>query len=107
MLYLRICFDKQGCEEMREQLRQAHREYLTSFIGEQREGAQIVHGGPMCLTDDVSRHDGSFLIVEAESLEHARRFHDNDPFVGAGLFDRADVVRWEHHIGNEGQAAVL
>lgn len=105
MLYLRICFDKEGSGELRSQLVKSHREYIASHVAERREGVQVVQGGPMCLTDDLEQNAGSFLVVDADSLEDTKRFHDNDPFTAAGLFARADVVRWDRHIGNEGQTA--
>jgi uncharacterized protein YciI len=43
-------------------------------------------------------------VVEADSLADVKRFHDNDPFSRAGLFERADVVMWDRHIGNPDQA---
>ena len=104
MLYLRICFDKSDGGALRDQLRQRHREYIGAHVGQTRNGIAVVQGGPMCATDDISRNVGSFLVVEAETLEAVRRFHDEDPFTGAGLFERSDVVRWDRHIGNAGQA---
>ena len=104
MLYLRICFDKQGGGELRDKLRTTHREYVGSHVGTRKNGVTVVQGGPMCVGDDVSNNLGSFLVVEADSLNDAQRFHDDDPFTRAGLFERAHVVRWDRHIGNEGQA---
>ena len=104
MLYLRICFDKSAGGELRDELRKSHREYIGSHVGATRNGVQVVQGGPMCVGDDVTNNLGSFLVVEADSLETVQRFHDEDPFTRAGLFDRADVVRWDRHIGNEAQA---
>jgi uncharacterized protein YciI len=102
MLYLRICFDKNGTGDLRDELRKTHREYVASHLGG-RDGVKVVQGGPMCHGDDVSNNLGSFLVIEAPSLQHARRFHDDDPFTRAGLFERADVVRWDRHIGNPGE----
>jgi uncharacterized protein YciI len=105
MLYLRICFDKVDGGELRDQLVKSHREYIGMHVAERRNGVQVVQGGPMCPTDNLEENVGSFLVVDAGSLEEAQRFHDNDPFTGAGLFARADVVRWDRHIGNTGQTA--
>lgn len=101
MLYLRICFDKQGGGDLRDELRKRHREYIGSHVGVARNGVKVVQGGPMCATDDISKNIGSFLVVEAESLDDAKRFHDEDPFTQAGLFDHSDVVRWDRHVGND------
>lgn len=104
MLYLRICFDKQGGGELRDELRHTHREYIGAHVGAKRNGIMVVQGGPMCVGDDIATNLGSFLVVEADSLADAQRFHDADPFTRAALFERADVVRWDRHIGNPEQA---
>ena len=58
----------------------------------------------MCVSDDTSVNCGSFLVLEAEALEDVQRFHNEDPFTRAQLFERADVVRWDRHVGNPDQA---
>ena len=103
MLYLRICVDKTDGSALRNDLRKQHREYIGSHVEQACSGVKVVQGGPMCHGDDVTQNLGSFLVVEADSLESAMRFHNEDPFTRAELFDRADVVRWDRHIGNEGQ----
>jgi uncharacterized protein YciI len=104
MLYLRICFDEPGGGDLRDELRKQHREYIGSHVAARTDGVQVVQGGPMCVGDDASTNLGSFLVVEADSLADVKRFHDNDPFSRAGLFERADVVMWDRHIGNPDQA---
>ena len=103
MLYLRICFDKQGGGELRDELRKTHREYVGSHVGAKRNGIIVIQGGPMCVGDDIDNNLGSFLVVEAENQEDAQRFHDEDPFTKADLFERAHVLRWDRHIGNDNQ----
>ena len=103
MLYLRICFDKQDAAALRAEVHKRHREYVASFLGG-RDDIRVVQGGPMCAGDNTGANIGSFLVVEAPSLQHAERFHDNDPFTRAGLFERSHVVRWDRHIGNAGYA---
>ena len=94
MLYLRICFDKPGTGETRDARREEHRSYLMNS-----PDATIVQAGPMCVSDTDDTNIGSFLIIEAESLEAARRFHDNDPFTRIGLYETSHVHRWDKHIG--------
>lgn len=103
MLYLRICFDKQGAGGTREQLLKSHREYVASHL-DGKNGIRVVQGGPMCAGDDLSKNIGSFLVIEASSLQEAERFHNDDPFTAAGLFERSNVVRWDRHIGNPDRA---
>jgi uncharacterized protein YciI len=103
MLYLRLCFDKRGGSELRAQHVGRHREYIGSHVGAPHGGIEVVQGGPMSASDDLSQQMGSFLVIEAASIEDAKRFHEEDPFTRAGLFERADVVRWDRHIGNPDQ----
>jgi uncharacterized protein YciI len=102
MLYLRICFDKKEGGALRAELLPRHREYIAGHLGDDR-GVRVVQGGPMCVGDDTTANLGSFLVVEAASLADVQQFHDNDPFTRADLFDRAEVVRWDRHIGNPSQ----
>jgi hypothetical protein len=104
MLYLRICFDKKDAGDLRVEHLNRHRTYIGSHVGAPHNGIEVVQGGPMSAGDDLSQQIGSFLVVEAASIEAAKRFHEQDPFTQAGLFERADVVRWDRHIGNLGQA---
>ena len=106
MLYLRICFDRRDGRELRAELAKRHREYVAGYIAG-KNGVKVVQGGPMCTGDDVDGNIGSFLVIEAGSLQDAMRFHDDDPFTRASLFERADVVRWDRHIGNENQEAYV
>jgi uncharacterized protein YciI len=99
MLYLRICFDKKDGGALRGEILQRHREYIASHLGGDK-AVKVVQAGPMCVGDDLTRNLGSFLVVEAPSLADVQQFHDNDPFTRAALYERADVVRWDRHIGN-------
>ncbi|WP_334028590.1 YciI family protein [Alteromonas sp. P256] len=94
MLYIRLCIDKHGTNELREKYRQAHRDYLM-----QSSDASIVQAGPLCVSDSDDTNLGSFLIIAAENEAAAKRFHDNDPFTKMGLFETSHVHRWDKHIG--------
>ncbi len=102
MLFLRICFDKTDAGGLRDDIRRQHREYIGGHIAG-APGMKIVQAGPMCADDDLKENVGSFLVIEAESFEQVMRFHQEDPFTKAGLFERSDLVRWDRHIGNPGQ----
>jgi uncharacterized protein YciI len=92
MLYIRLCVDKPGTEQLRNQYRGVHREYLASGV------AKLIQAGPL-MSSDETRNVGSFMVVEADSLEAVRRFHDNDPFTKAGLFEEVRIHRWDKHVG--------
>lgn len=92
MLYIRLCLDKPGAEQLRNQHRSAHREYLAAGV------AKLVQAGPLMASDDT-RNVGSFMVIEADSLAAVQRFHDDDPFTQAGLFEEVRIHRWDKHIG--------
>ncbi|MFM0168239.1 YciI family protein [Paraburkholderia sediminicola] len=97
MLYVRLCFDKLGTAELREQLRADHRAYfkpnlLTDAV------PHLVQAGPLCVSDNDDTNLASFMILEATSLDEVVRFHDGDPFTKAGLYDRVYIHRWDRHI---------
>jgi len=99
VLYLRICFDADGIDDLRNELRQTHRAYLKPFA-EGKESVRVVQAGPMCISDSDDTNLGSFLIVEAPSFADLQRFHDNDPFTAGGVFGEVRLLRWDRHIGN-------
>ncbi|AEG51622.1 YCII-related protein [Sphingobium chlorophenolicum L-1] len=92
MLYLRMCFDKPDMLALREEHRQAHRAYLASGV------VKLLQAGPM-MSDDDSHNIGSFMVVEADDLQTVKKFHDEDPFTKAGLFDEVRICHWDRHIG--------
>src|SRR3546814_9730679 len=83
MLYIRLCFDKPGTEDLRNEHRAAHRAYLQSGV------IKLVQAGPL-MADDGSKNIASFMVVEADSLDEVKSFHENDPFTKVGLYDRSE-----------------
>jgi uncharacterized protein len=92
MLYIRMCVDRPDGGQVRDRERASHRAYLASGV------VKLVQAGPL-MADDDSRNIGSFMVVEADSLATVKRFHDEDPFTKAGLFDDVRIHRWDKHIG--------
>jgi uncharacterized protein YciI len=92
MLYIRLCFDKSGTEALRDQHRADHRAYLSSGV------VKLVQAGPL-MDDADEKNVASFMVIEAESLDEVKRFHDNDPFTKADLFGEVRIHRWDRHIG--------
>ncbi|WP_233342909.1 YciI family protein [Burkholderia cepacia] len=97
MLYIRLCFDRPGTTDLREQHRAAHRAYFQPNLG---DGAmpRLVQAGPLCIDDTNDTNLGSFMILEANSLADVQRFHDGDPFTRVGLYDKVFLHRWDRHI---------
>src|SRR3546814_5028773 len=65
MLYIRLCFDKPGTEDLRNEHRAAHRAYLQSGV------IKLVQAGPL-MADDGSKNIASFMVVEADSLDEVK-----------------------------------
>jgi uncharacterized protein len=93
MLYLRMCHDRAGALDVREEFRQEHRAYLKSGV------VNIVQAGPICIGDTNDTNIGSFMIVEAQSRAEVQAFHDGDPFTKANLYGDVTISRWDKHIG--------
>lgn len=100
MLYLRLCFDRAGSTELRETHREAHRAYIKSHVSGAEPGkAKVILAGPLCVSDTDDTNVASMMIVEAGSLDVVREFHDRDPFTVNGLYESADIRRWDKHLG--------
>jgi uncharacterized protein YciI len=93
MLYIRLCYDKPGQLELREEKRAEHRAYLKS------QPLRLLVAGPLCVDDTHDTNIASFMIVEADSREAVVEMHDGDPFTKAGVFGDVHIHRWDKHIG--------
>ncbi|MBI1328998.1 MAG: YciI family protein [Alphaproteobacteria bacterium] len=86
MLFVVIAKDKPGSLALRMATRDAHFAYG-------KETGVIKLGGPFL--DAKGDMAGSLIIVEAESLEAAKTWHENDPYKKAGLFAHSEVQPWK------------
>ena len=91
-LYVISWLDKLGSLDLRMATREAHLAYAASV------GDRVKLGGPYL--DDEGRMIGSLMIVEADSLEHAQAFHDQDPYKLAGLFEASKITSWRATLKN-------
>ncbi len=103
MLYLRMCFDSPGKEQLRDATRSEHRAYLVPFLAPGGD-VHIVQAGPMCGSDESDQNVGSFFVVEATSIKAVEAFHAGDPFTQKGVFGNATVVRWDRHIDSSSES---
>ena len=39
------------------------------------------------------------MKIEADSREEVMRYHEEDPFVKLGVFERTWIVRYDRHMG--------
>ncbi len=67
--------------ELRKATRPTHLHYMNGF--------EVLVGGPML--DANGDPCGSMVVLEADSLDDALTFAQNDPYNKAGLFNRVSV----------------
>ncbi len=91
MLFLCLSFYKPGIDALRAEHREAHFAHLRA------PNVQSLQFGP--LINEKGDNIAACMIVEADSLEDVHRFHDNDPFTRAGLFDRVIINEWRKNTG--------
>jgi uncharacterized protein YciI len=87
MLYALICTDKPGSLSLRKANRPEHVAYLQSL------GEQLVLAGPFTEADGETSN-GSLVIIEAASLDAARKVAGDDPYAKAGLFASVEIRPW-------------
>ncbi|EHK63900.1 YciI family protein [Achromobacter arsenitoxydans] len=87
MPYIIETFDKPNHQEMRQQHRAKHLEYLDA-------NKQLLLACGAKLQDDGKDAGGGLYIVDVETREAAQQFIDADPFAQADLFDRVTITRW-------------
>jgi uncharacterized protein YciI len=87
MLFALICTDKPGSLAVRMENRPEHLTYLKSL------GEALVFAGPF-LMEDGKTMCGSLVVIEAASLDAARKIAAGDPFAKAGLFATVEIRPW-------------
>ena len=87
MLYALICTDKPNSLSLRKANRPAHLDYLQSL------GETLVFAGPFTAEDGATMN-GSLVVIEASSIDAARKIAAGDPFAKAGLFANVDIRPW-------------
>ena len=90
MWYVIFSQDVENSLERRLSVREKHLERLTQL---QNEGRLLV-AGPMPAIDSENPGDagftGSTVIAEFDSLDAAKKWANNDPYIDAGVY--ADVI---------------
>jgi uncharacterized protein YciI len=98
MLYALICTDKPGSIALRKANRPEHLAYLKSL------GDTLAFAGPFTEADGETMN-GSLIVVEAPSLDAARKIAAGDPFAKAGIFAEVDIRPWRWSINRPDEAA--
>ena len=91
MWYVIHASDREDSLEARKAARPAHLERVKALIDQGR----LLVAGPMPNIDSPdpgsAGFSGSTIIAEFDSLEDAREWAGNDPYVDAGVYDYVDV----------------
>jgi len=91
MLYAIISQDVENSSALRATARDAHRQRLHDLTN----AGRLVLAGPFPAIDSPepgpAGFSGSLIIAEFDSLESARAWADEDPFVAAGVYINVEV----------------
>ena len=87
MYWLLVATDHQDMEKKRAEIREAHRDY----IWRSDLPAKLILGAPLLKTVDGAM-GGSWLLLEANSLDDVRVFSQNDPYQLAGIFSDVTIT---------------
>lgn len=87
MPYLIYAIDFEGKQEIRESLREAHRDHLK------RQGMKILAAGAL-LSEDTGEVIGGITLLDTEDRMTAQNFADEDPYSKAGIRKELHVMFW-------------
>ncbi len=91
MLYAIIAEDVENSLADRLAARPAHLERLTAL----RDQGRLILAGPHPAIDSddpgEAGFSGSLVVAEFDSLEHARAWADDDPYIKAGVYAKVTV----------------
>ena len=87
MMYAEICTDKPNSIAIRKAKRPEHVEYLQSL------GDTLILADPFTEADGDTMN-GSLIVIEATSLDAARKIAAGDPFAKVGLFASVEIRPW-------------
>lgn len=91
MLYALIARDAPNSNELRPQVRPRHLAYVQPLVEEGR----LIFAGPHPAIDapdpGPAGYTGSLILAEFDSLEGARAWSANDPYVREGVFAEVEI----------------
>jgi len=87
MAYLIYAIDFENQEEIRESLREAHRQHLRSV------GRKLIGSGAL-LDDDGKNILGGISLLDTDDKDEAVRFAEQDPYAKAGIRQETKIIRW-------------
>ncbi len=86
MPYLIIAHDYENCSEIREKLRQEHRDHLRSV------GKKLLASG--AILDNEKNVIGGMSILDTENFKEAKEFADNDPYSKNNIRKTVEILNW-------------
>lgn len=87
MPYLIYAIDFPNKEQKREDVRQAHRDFLKSYH------TKILASGAL-LGEDEKTIIGGISLLDTDSREEAEQFAYDDPYAKAGIRAQTSIHRW-------------
>jgi uncharacterized protein YciI len=91
MYYTIYATDSEGSLEIRLKTRPAHIDRLKTLVEQDR----LLVAGPNPAIDSEDPGEagftGSVIIAQFDSLEHAKAWADDDPYVAAGVYAKVEV----------------
>lgn len=87
MPYLIYAIDHDGMDEIRENLRQKHRDHLSSA------GKKLLGSGAL-LSEDGVKIIGGLPNLDTSDKQEAQYFADSDPYSVAGIRKETIVIKW-------------
>jgi len=90
MLYVLICNDKPNSEDLRKSVRADHLAHIEKY--------DVRIAGPMLAADETTMI-GSIIVLEADSIDVAHQFAEQDPYAQANLFDNVTVRPFKQVVG--------
>ncbi|MFT6582490.1 MAG: YciI family protein [Alphaproteobacteria bacterium] len=91
MYFSILIYDEPDTVHLRDEHRQAHLDYLTSF------NDQTIFAGPFVVDDDTLGL-GSFRLIELPDRAAAEQHIANEPFVLGGMQKRWRLHRWKRSV---------
>ncbi|MEW5837588.1 MAG: YciI family protein [Pseudomonadota bacterium] len=93
MWYMIHGVDHAETVEQRAQARPAHLARLQAL----RDAGRLLLAGPLpdAAEPDASRMVGSLILADFDSLEDARRWAEDDPYVHAGVYRDVHIAPWK------------
>lgn len=93
MIYVVMCKDRPGAQELRRDTLDAHRAYLAAHA----HPVATLLSGPL-LAEDGETMIGSFFMVEAESRAAVEAWQSDDPLAAVDLWESRTIEAFQKRV---------